>query len=61
MPVITKEFYEANKEEIDRGYLLHRIERWKSSGCVLCWDYCSCSKPFNLDKEEKNLFMMGAN
>ncbi len=32
------------KRGFDRGYILHRIKRYLTSGCALCWDNCRCGK-----------------
>ena len=68
MPLITREYYEANKEKIDRNYLIQRVERWKTSGCAIHWDYCPTPGPFGsqgpcpvqLEQDEIDLLMMGA-
>jgi hypothetical protein len=66
MPMITREYYEANKEKMDRNYLIRRVERWKTSDCAIHWDYCnsgpslSSDCPVQLEQDEIDLLMMGA-
>jgi len=40
----------------NKQYLARRFKRYLSSGCVLCWDYCSHDKSFSPKKDEEKAY-----